>query len=456
MRATHSQRAAEPIVRLISSVRDSRPTPGTASKCVTVLSACSGCPIANGQVCNGKGRCVASSTDATLGQCQCFANIGIMGESCTECAPGYIASGSGSSITCLRIAAASCYDSVSNGGEEGVDCGGPCGACPAPPDDTTPTDDDEAQQELIMLILWAAIAVLFCVLVAMLAVWCNNQKHDREDAKIAEMLRRDYPDTTKPQRTRPAPATGKVAPVGLTPNHFLPGEDLSSADAKAAVVPQPGRRRSVRSSSGSRRSSLSGDRTDLASYYTEEDMRSRPSSGLRDPHSGVDARRRWSSAGESVDNVSYHSGDLLLSRNDDPAAYQARHDAVPAAGRTPSDSVRRSRDLNTSTHSARDGGSTYGSARAGGGAGAGDIAAARPQDDVYVDDMEYEEDADDLLAQLVADADSGDEYGQDEIQPAEPTRRALQPPLARVASRKINTTVPLNHTPRGSGRGGWE
>ena len=94
------------------------------------------CPTAaNGAVCNNKGVCASRGSSA--GECECHAAMGYSGDTCEQCAPGFVLF----SGACHRVVGPTCTDGMHNGDEAGTDCGGTCpDTCPSPVVGPTCTD----------------------------------------------------------------------------------------------------------------------------------------------------------------------------------------------------------------------------------------------------------------------------------------------------------------------------
>jgi hypothetical protein len=100
---------------------------GCASDCPVFVSAC---PFGlnrygTASSCSSNGACQQGT-----GRCSCYA--GYTGDVCSVCTSGYLQLTRGGACIYLPGALSSCEDGVSNGNEEGVDCGGPnCIKCAA-------------------------------------------------------------------------------------------------------------------------------------------------------------------------------------------------------------------------------------------------------------------------------------------------------------------------------------
>lgn len=372
-----------------------------------------------------------------------------------------------------------------NGGEVGVDCGGPCGKeCPEPPPPPV-ADDDELDR--MLLILWIAIAVLLLCLLIMLGVWCTMSSKD-EKAAMAALSR---------PSTKVMPRTAQVTPTGSRTN--LLGHNGGDKDAKAGgagMGVSPRRQR---------------DSTATGTTMTMSELDSRPSDDYYNRR-GRRRSSRWTSDSGGVTDRDYATDDALLTptgrrgSTGSETSYDSRsrgrgrdgyYDSRPTSLATSVISSPRARRRSSAGDSSvgQGGGGAAGAAARGRGHAAAAAAAAsvsrqvdtergdnvgsqQVQPNPHFEGVDFSGNADDLLAQLMADADEagdgdveqepgafgsagllGDDDdllagldGMSDVDPGPPAQMLQQPEFTHSSSRRqLNTAPPMAHrsTPRG-------
>lgn len=131
------------------------------------------CPTGEGGVlCSWHGFCSLAT-----GACECYE--GYIGDACGECAPAYLEGTGSAEGSCVFPpgSATSCSDGMKNGGELGVDCGGPCPVCEVIGDVRHGSSSSLPAGGIIGIVVGVA-----CIVVLVVVVVVRSTKASRGDS----------------------------------------------------------------------------------------------------------------------------------------------------------------------------------------------------------------------------------------------------------------------------------